>query len=122
MSALTDYIDAWVAHDVDRIAAAVTSDCVIIECYGPVYRGRNWVRRWASEWFAAGGAVHRWEVTDHFTTGDREAAQWTFECTWDGRRSAFEGASIARSVNGQIVELREYQTTSPLYDWRGAWR
>ena len=122
MSALTAYIDAWVANDADRIVDAVAEDCVITECYGPVYRGRTWVRRWATEWFAAGGAVHRCDVTDHFVAADREVAQRIFECTWDGRRSAFEGATIARITSGLIAELREYQTTAPLYDWQGTWR
>ncbi|WP_424441482.1 nuclear transport factor 2 family protein [Microbacterium sp.] len=121
MSALTDYIDAWVAQDAERVAGSVAADCVVTECYGPVYRGRDGVRRWATEWFAAGGIVHRWDVTDHFVTANREAAQWTFECTWNGTRSAFDGATIARVAGGLIVELREYRTTGPLYDWRGTW-
>ncbi|MFT4052038.1 MAG: nuclear transport factor 2 family protein [Microbacterium sp.] len=122
MSALTDYIDAWAEGDVDRIAATVAEDCVIAECYGPVYRGRGRVLQWAREWFAAGGVVHRWDVTDHFIAADRETAQWTFECTWAGRRSTFDGATIARVADGLVAELREYQTTAALYDWQGVWR
>lgn len=122
MSPLTDYIDAWVANDAARIATAVAEDCVITECYGPVYRGRDRVRRWAQAWFAAGGIVHRWEVNDHFVADDREVAQWTFECTWEGQRSTFDGATVARTTDGLILDLREYQTTAPLYDWHGIWR
>lgn len=122
MSALTEYIEAWVANDADRIAAAVAEDCVITECYGPVYRGRAVVLRWAQAWLGAGGVVHRWEVVDHVAAGDREVAQWTFECTWDGVRTAFDGATVARISGGLVAELREYQTTAPLYDWDGAWR
>lgn len=121
MSALAEYMDAWVAADLERIAAAVAEECVITECYGPVYRGREWVRRWAEAWFGAGGVVHRWEVGDHFGTEDREVAQWTFECTWAGERGVFDGATVARVGGGLITELREYQTTAPLYDWRGTW-
>ena len=120
MTPLLKYIQAWTAHDVDRIAAAVSLDCVIAECYGPVYRGRDTVRAWAAAWFAAGGIVHRWTVTDHFVTEDREAAQWTFECTWGGERSTFDGATISRNAGGLITELRQYQTTAPLHDWNGA--
>src|SRR5674476_692571 len=32
MSALTEYIDAWVVGDAERIAATVAEDCVITEC------------------------------------------------------------------------------------------
>ena len=122
MTPLLNYIDAWAANDADRIAAAVAAESVVTECYGPVYRGREKVRQWATEWFQAGGIVHRWTITDHFIADDREATQWEFECTWQGNRSSFEGASMSRSANGLILELREYQTTAPLYEWNGSWR
>ena len=121
MSTLTDYIDAWVANDPGRITAAVTEHCVITECYGPVYHGRDRVRQWAEMWFASGGIVHRWEITDYFAAEDREVAQWTFECTWQGERATFDGATIARRKDGLIAELREYQTSAPLYEWKGTW-
>lgn len=122
MSVLTGYMAVWVAGDVERIAAAVAEDCVIAESYGPVYRGRAEVRRWAERWFAAGGIVHRWESADLIVAGDREVAQWTFECTWEGERTAFDGATVARIGGGLVADLREYQTTAPLYDWNGVWR
>ncbi|WP_022899848.1 nuclear transport factor 2 family protein [Humibacter albus] len=121
MTPLLKYIDAWIANDPDRIAAAVHVQCTITECYGPVYLGRERVREWASTWFGSGGVVHRWIVTDHFRHGDREAAQWQFECTWDGNRSAFDGATVCRNDGGLVLELREYQTTAPLYEWKGSW-
>jgi len=121
MTALLRYIEAWVANDAVRVADAVAEDCTIAECYGPVYRDRERVGQWAS-WFAAGGVVHRWEVTDHFVADDREAAQWVFECCWGGNRSSFDGASVCRIEGGLIRESREYQTTAPLYEWDGTWR
>jgi len=62
-------------------------------------------------------------VGDHrpIVTADREVAQWTFECTWAGERSTFDGATIARVAEGLVVELREYRTTAALYDWQGTW-
>lgn len=122
MSALVRYMEAWLANDPSRIAEAVAEDCTIIECYGPVYRGRSRVRECAEQWRASGGIVHGWSLTDHIVVGDREAAQWTFECTWGGIRSSFDGATMARSTNGLILELREYCTTEPLYEWTGASR
>lgn len=90
--------------------------------HGPVYRGRDCVRRWAEAWLGAGGIVHRWDVTDHIATGDREVTEWMFECTWGGHRSTFDGATVARVRRDLIAELREYQTSAPLYDSRGTWR
>lgn len=122
MTALTAYMDAWVRGDVEAIVRLVSADCGITECYGPVYRGRDTVRRWASAWFAAGGIVYSWVLTDHFRADDREVGQWVFEVTWGGGRSSFEGATIARTRSGLIVDLREYETSAPLYDWTGTWR
>lgn len=122
MEPLTRYIEAWVANDPDRIAAAVTQDCVITECYGPVYRGRDRVREWAEKWFATGQLVVGWTVTDSFSVGGREAAQWTFECSSADGRTSFDGATISTSRDGLIETLREFQTTAPLYDWTGEWR
>lgn len=122
MNALTRYIDAWLEGDADRVASTVAVECVITECYGPIYRGRAYVRWWAEEWFAAGGVIHRWDVNDIFSLGEQHVAQWTFDFTWRGKRSLFDGASIARSSDGLVSELREYQTTAPLYEWHGTWR
>ena len=66
--------------------------------------------------------MHRWDISDLFAAGGREGAQWSFECTWEGNRSSFDGATVARVLDGLLVELREYQTTAPLYDWAGTWR
>lgn len=122
MTALTKYMAAWVDGDPERIAALVTEDCVVTECYGPVYRGRPRVQQWAEAWFSAGGIVHSWVCSDRFEHADREVAQWVFECTWDGGRGTFEGATIALTDGGLIAELREYETSAPLYDWAGTWR
>ncbi len=56
-------IAAWLGADPEAIAACVTTDCVAIECYRAVYRGRDKIQRWAQTWFAAGGIVHRWDVS-----------------------------------------------------------
>lgn len=121
MNALDRYIAAWIAADPERISDAVAKDCVVTECYGPVYYGRERVREWADKWFGDGGIIHRWDVTDRFEAEDRQVAQWVFECTWDGHRSSFEGATIARLFQGELVEIREYQTSAPLYEWTGTW-
>lgn len=121
-SALEQYVAAWVSQEPDRIANAVTIDCVITECYGPVYRGRDTVLRWAHAWFGAGGVVHAWDINDLIVAGDREVAQWTFDCTYGDVRSTFDGATVASTSGGLIRELREYQTTADLYTWDGTWR
>ena len=57
---LHTYIDAWRRHDVGAVLTTLTDDCVVIESYGPVYRGRPRVEQWMNAWFAAGGRVDAW--------------------------------------------------------------
>jgi hypothetical protein len=46
-------------------------------------------------------------VTGHVVSRDREAARWQLECTRDGQRTTFDGATVSRSIGGLIAELRE---------------
>jgi ketosteroid isomerase-like protein len=118
---LRAYIDAWRRHDIPGVLDTLTDDCVVIESYGPVYRGRHRVEEWMNAWFAAGGTVDGWEITSEATAGPVLIAEWHFECTWKGEPGAFDGATVARLENGRISYLREYATTAPLYDWTGTW-
>jgi ketosteroid isomerase-like protein len=122
VNALLEYIDGWRRHDIDAVLRTLADDCVITECYGPVYRGREVVDQWMRAWFGGGGSVDSWEVTWHGGTSEFVVAEWRFGSTWQGDSETFDGASVAR-LNGQkIAYLREYATTAPLYSWAGAWR
>ncbi len=122
MNQLTNYIDAWRRHDVAAVLETLTDDCVITECYGPVYRGKRRVEQWMRAWFDAGGTVNDWQITTNAVAGDVLTAEWLFSCTWRGTDATFEGATVARLAGGRIAYLREYATTAPLYDWTGTWR
>ena len=120
MNALLEYIDAWRRHDVEGVLRTLADDCVITECYGPVYHGRDRVEQWMRAWLTAGGSVDSWEVTWHAGTSDFHVAEWRFGSTWQGDSETFEGASLARLNGEKITYLREYATTAPRYDWTGA--
>jgi hypothetical protein len=49
---LEKYINGWRTHDTEAILATLTSDCVVIESFGPIYHGHAWVSRWISAWLA----------------------------------------------------------------------
>ena len=121
-SQLHAYIDAWRHHDVPGVLATLTDDCVVIESYGPVYRGRARVEQWMHAWFDAGGVVDGWDLTSYSRAGEVLVAEWRFSCTWQGRSTSFDGATVATLRDDKIVHLREYVTTAPLYDWSGTWR
>ena len=121
MSQLREYITGWRRHDVAAVLATLTDDCVITECYGPVYRGRQRVEQWMRTWLDA-GSVDSWEITTHAAAGNVLIAEWLFSCTWHGKPGTFEGATVARLTGEKISYLREYATTAPLYGWTGTWR
>ena len=122
MTLLEQYIAGWRAHDVTAILATLAPDCVVIESFGPVYRGHDWVARWISTWLAEDGQVIDWTVHHLAASTESEAAEWTFHYTWRGEEKSFDGATIAKLQDGKLSYLREYATTAALYDWRGAWR
>jgi hypothetical protein len=74
------------------------------------------------EAWLAQGAVDGWQVDRLASCGDLAIAQWRFSCTFQGNSAIFDGATIARVDDARIVELREYETSAPLYDWTGTWR
>lgn len=119
---LHDYIDGWRRHDIPAVLSTLADDCVVIESYGPVYRGLERVEQWMTSWFAAGGRVHDWRITSSGSTGDLIVAEWEFTCTWQHEVSSFPGMTVARPQGGRIAYLREYATTAGLYDWTGIWR
>lgn len=119
---LPAYIEAWTRHDIPGVLATLAADCLVIESYGPVYRGTARVDQWMRAWFAAGGVVRGWDVRSHAMVGDLAVAEWTFSCIWKGENSQFDGATVARHNGARISYLREYATTAPLYDWTGDWR
>ncbi|MFT6292718.1 MAG: hypothetical protein ACJAR2_003337 [Ilumatobacter sp.] len=122
VSPLESYIAAWHRHDVAGIVGSVTESCRVVECYGPVYVGRSRVEQWERAWFAAGGVVHDWVITDLFGADDREAAEWSFEYTWKGSRSRFQGCSVATIHARETDVLHEYRGALDTYEWHGTWR
>ena len=122
MTLLEQYIAGWRAHDVAAILATLTPGCVVIESFGPIYRGHDRVARWVSTWLAEDGHVIDWTVRDLRSSLESETAEWTFRYTWRGEEKSFEGASIAKLHDGKLSYLREYATTAALYDWRGEWQ
>lgn len=113
------YVDGWVTADREKILHTLDPDCVVIESYGPTYRGLEMVGRWIDSWFVGSNAVNSWDVTSLYIAGDACFFEWVFDCTFAGNRDSFEGASIARFRDRKIVFLREYAMTGKRYEWKG---
>jgi ketosteroid isomerase-like protein len=116
------YIDGWREGNKTKILDVLDEGCVVIESYGPVYRGRARVEQWVDAWFGNGNRVDRWKITSFLLADHVAVFDWRFACTWRGRHVEFDGTSIASFKDRKILRLREYCTTAPLYEWQGAWR
>ena len=113
------YVQGWIAADREQILRTLDPACVIIESYGPTYRGRDRISRWIDSWFAPGNVVTRWDITSFFTTNETCFFEWIFECRYAGDQGGFEAASLARVSQGKIIHLREYTMTAARYEWEG---
>lgn len=122
MNLLRAYIDAWARHDVAGVLTTLAQDCVVVESYGPVYHGLARVEEWMTQWIAQGGSVTSWVINREFEASKALVAEWSFACVWDDRPASFDGATIALLDDNNLIHVREYATTSPLYDWTGTWR
>lgn len=122
MALLERYIAGWRAHDISAILDTLTPECIVIESFGPIYRGHDSVTLWVSTWLSQAGRVIDWTVVDVRSLLDGEVAEWKFRYAWRGEEKNFDGATITKSKDNRISYLREYATTDFLYDWQGEWR
>jgi SnoaL-like domain len=102
------YVEGWKEGNRAKILGSLDPACVIIESDGLTYRGVEKIGRWIDTWLGDGNEVNRWDITSLYVTGEICFFEWVFECTFDGTRAGFEGASVVRFRNGKIVSLREY--------------
>ena len=108
------YVEAWKRADIEAALETLDEDCVITECYGPVYRGRDKVRLWMEKWLGEGNRVLEWDILSSVSGQDAAAFEWRFKCLYHGEESGFEGASVVRCRDGKILYMREYATTAEL--------
>ncbi|KIL36378.1 hypothetical protein SD70_31660 [Gordoniibacillus kamchatkensis] len=119
---LEQYVAGWKAAEIETVLSTLREDCIITECYGPIYRGRDKVQLWMEKWFGEGNRVLQWDIHSIVLGQDSAAFEWGFKCLWHGNESFFEGATIVRFRDARIQSLREYATTAQLYEWNGMWR
>ncbi len=104
------YFDAWLHQDASDLEELFDPNVVYVECYGPEYHGIEQIKRWFSNWNKHGEVV-KWEIKRFFKQGKLAAAEWYFECIYDGVISSFDGVSlIAFNTHGAIREIREFQS------------
>jgi hypothetical protein len=73
------YVEGWKSGDREQILRTLDPACVVIESYGPTYRGKEMVVRWIDSWFAPGNVVNRWDVTSLYVTDEACFFEWIIE-------------------------------------------
>lgn len=111
------YVDGWKQHDVDKVLATLTTECVIIESYGASYYGKEHVKKWMDHWFVAQNSVNRWEVVSFSYENETATFEWDFECTVDNKIHEFFGISLVKFNEEKISQIHEYRMTGDPYIW-----
>jgi steroid delta-isomerase-like uncharacterized protein len=112
-----EYLAAWNAHDLDKIASFFTEDCVYENIpRGQTYRGKDELKAWAKGAFDAIPAF-KLDVTSLFASGDWAACEWVMTGTQTGalpdlpatgKNFSVRGASIAQLKDGKILRNADY--------------
>ncbi|RTR34369.1 nuclear transport factor 2 family protein [Shewanella atlantica] len=110
---LRSYCDAWNAHDIDKIMAFMSQECVFetgggAEKFGTRYTGYTQVKsRFMSVWHDFPDV--RFENSSHFVAADRGCSEWTFVATKsDGSLIEVDGCDLFTFQNGKIAVKRTF--------------
>ncbi len=110
---LQEYSDAWNAHDIDKIMAYMTKDCVFetgggSEKFGTRYTGYEAVRKRFIEVWTDIPDVH-FDNAIHFSQGNYGCSEWTFWGTGkEGVKIEIDGCDLFTFENGKIKSKRSY--------------
>ena len=115
---LDGFVNAFNAHDMDRILSYMTDDCVFEASAGPHVDGEKFVGREAvkkafEDVFKTYPDAH-WGNARHFISGDRAVSEWTFTGTKpDGSKIEVMGCDLFTFRNGKIAIKNSYRKNRP---------
>ena len=113
------YMQSWLNQDEAQFLSLLAPDVLVVESYGPVYRGHAECAAWFKGWHGAPafGRVTKWELGRTYFDAERSAAfcEWDFECLYEDKIGGFLGASLYLLRDGLIAELHEYKTERDQY-------
>jgi ketosteroid isomerase-like protein len=111
LAAVVRFNEAFNSHDIDRVMAAMTEDCVF-ENTRPVpdgerFEGQAAVRQaWVA--FFERSPRARFESEEMFALGDRCVVRWIYHWERQGVAGHVRGADIFRVREGRVSEKLSY--------------
>jgi len=111
---LQSFADAFNAHDLDKIMAHMTDDCIFEASAGPDVNGEKFtgqaeVRKAFEDVFTMYPDA-RWNNPIHFISGDRGFSEWTFTGTRkDGTKVEVTGCDLFTLEDGKIAVKNSYR-------------
>jgi len=115
---LRSFCDAVERRDGKAFAALFTADGVYHDVFYGAFEGRDNIAEMIDDWFYRTATDFRWDMHAPVCDGLTLYARYTFSYRSTlpeakGARVMFEGVSIMKLSNGQIVEYREVANTAP---------
>jgi ketosteroid isomerase-like protein len=118
---LIEFAGAWNAHDIVRLIACVTDDCVFETSWGPYPYGERFqgkaalVTAFPRIWTSYPDA--RWEEATHVVCGERGFSEWTFRGTdRAGRRVEVRGVDLFVFRDRAIARKDTFRKSPNLLD------
>jgi len=111
LAAVTRFNEAFNDHDVARIMAAMTEDCVFENTRpapdGERLEGQARVRQ-AWETLFVRSPRARFETEEMFAHGDRCVVRWVYHWERDGSKGHVRGVDVFRVRDGKVAEKLSY--------------
>jgi ketosteroid isomerase-like protein len=114
LKCLQDFANAWNAHDLDALMAAMSDDCVFhgsagSEIEGTVFEGREAVAKGYARFFEIFPDA-QWNDDEHWVAGDKGVSAWRFTgTTVDGQAVEMNGCDLFEFEGDKIRVKDSYR-------------
>jgi ketosteroid isomerase-like protein len=110
IAAVDRFNEAFNAHDVDAVMAAMTDDCVFESTSPPLgerHEGAPAVRAAWESFFASSPTAH-FDAEEVIATGDRCVVRWVYSWDDDAGGGTVRGVDVIRVRDGKVAEKLAY--------------
>lgn len=116
---LIDHINAWNSHDLDRLMAMFSTDCIFEASSGDTVAGESFVGAEAvrgafADVFTKMPDAHWGDGRHYLLDRDYGVSQWTLTGTLDdGRRVMVNGCDFITVADGLVIRKDSYRKQRP---------